>query len=78
MTSPDPADLGRAPRPTAPADDDPRTFPRPDADGARDHLRGSYQREPDRGMSVDRLALALLLIAVFVAVPLGLLALQAA
>jgi hypothetical protein len=76
MTSPDPADLGRAPRPTSPPDD-PRTFSRADSDGARDP-RGSYQLMPDGGISVDRLALALLLIAVFVAVPLGLLALQAA
>lgn len=76
MTSPDPAGLGRAPLPPAPPDDR-RTFRRTDPDGEGD-LRGSYQLVPDRGLSVDRLALALLLIAVFVAVPLGLLALQAA
>ena len=76
MTSPDPADLGRAPWHTAPPDDDARTPSGTELDAERD-FGGAYRPVADRGMSVDRLALALLLIAVFVAVPLGLLALQA-
>jgi hypothetical protein len=77
MTSPDPADLSRAPRHAQPPDDDTHALTRTKLDGMRE-CGGSHQPMSERGMSVDRLALALLLIAVFVAVPLGLLALQAA
>jgi hypothetical protein len=77
MTSPDPADPGRAPWHVLARDNGEVTLARTFIDGAVD-VEGSLIPTPERGMSVDRLALALLLIAVFVAVPLGLLALQAA
>jgi len=77
MTPPDPVDPGRAPWHVPPHDNDVATFALADLQSAADD-EGSLSPMPGRGMSVDRLALALLLIAVFVAVPLGLLALQAA
>lgn len=70
MTSPDPTDAGRAPWQTTSDDDVSLDF-------STTALDSSFDPTSDWEMSIDRLALALLLMAVFVAVPLGLLVLQA-